>query len=663
MLINSKEQIQMLCVAAEQFERCTEDFLFVCDLQTNQYWFYGNYAKDYALNDGAGHLVTPEAFLAVVHPDDREMLRKEIADITAGVKDTHRMNYRWVKRNGDVVWVNCQGNALCDENGAPRAFVGRASDKSLIHLYDPMTGLWNKTKLLDDLEHNTWPGAKCLMMIDIANMAAVNMVHGREYGDEIVKTVARKLERIPEVLAAYRADTQNFIAIVKSTEDCTEHRCLDMCAAKKVFDDLAKSTAEQCTLTASAVPASKKLYIDASQMLDTAYLMLQSQKRTQKGCLKTYHEEDIERQKRTYILIKEMEASIQNQFTGFYLEYQPQIQAGTYQLYGTEALLRYHSPSFGDISPVEFVPLLEQTHMISAVGLWVMDQGIRQYKRWSRMMPEIHMSVNVSPVQFEDSALGEKVTQLFRTHGVSGSNFTIEITESAHLLDSPRYREILHKLQCQGIQISIDDYGTGYSNVSYLKVLPVSEIKIDRIFVSNIKKGSYNYNLIRIILDFARMNGIRVCCEGVESVDELGILESIKADIFQGYLFHKPCLPDVIEETFLNSGATVFAQYQQSIRQIAQEVNELGALDFDTKDILRENDVGLWMFQVEDDNRRWKMYLNDGRRGVLGMDEKLSPDECYQYWLGRIHADDVAAVQAALGRAAKTATHQYVAYR
>ena len=163
-------------------------------------------------------------------------------------------------------------------------------------------------------------------------------------------------------------------------------------------------------------------------------------------------------------------------------------------------------------------------------------------------MPGLHVSVNMSYVQLTQESIEEDVLEVLHSSGLPGDALTIEVTESMQLQDYPYLNKIFHRWKEVGIEISVDDFGTGYSSLGRLKNMEVNEIKIDRSFVTNIQKSAYNYRLLSNIIELANGSQIRVCCEGVETVEELEVLRQLKPELVQGFLLAKPCPEDEFEE-------------------------------------------------------------------------------------------------------------------
>ncbi len=614
----------------ETINTTTEDFLFIWDIKEDIRWFFGDIDKNYDVRKGGSQTNSTEDMLKIIHPADRKAVVESLTQISNGEKDIHNMDYRWINRKGETVWINCHGTVIKDNENKSQLMIGRVSEENLRHLYNPLTSLWNKNKLRIDLKTVLENNGGYLMFIDIDGLAAINLSHGREYGDNLLKEVARFCENLKFVKCAYHID-HNYFALILNVK--SEFK------ARNVFEEIKTAMADKCTFTASAVPIDRTLFIDETQLLDSVNITLKKAKSISNNRIEFFSPTDLSEKISTLALLEELKNSVENNFEGFEVYYQPQLRAGNYDIYGVEALLRYNSKTRGRVFPDEFIPVLEQSRLIKDVGMWVLKQALEQCKKWRKSIPMLRVSVNFSALQFEDALLGEKVIDVINKVGLSGDALTIEITESVELHNSERLINIIKFLKEFNVNFAIDDFGTGYSNLSYLKQLNIDEIKIDRIFVSGIEKDTYNHKLISNVIEFAKVNSIRTCCEGVESTRELATLELLLPDIIQGYLFDKPNTAEFIEKTYINPSSNEYNERLKFIKKIYEYKEKMGVIHFDPKDILRENGVGLWMMRIDIEKNHFELHADETMERILAVDRKFTPKECYEHFSTRVHPD------------------------
>lgn len=639
--MNTTEGFETTCKLIETINRSTDDYLFIWDIKADAHWFFGDIDEHYDIRkNGSATNSTPD-MMQIIHPADRAAVLKSLNEIKEGKKDTHDMDYRWINRRGQKVWINCHGTVIRDNEDKPYLMIGRVSEENLRHLFNPLTSLWNKNKLREDLKALLKIGTGYLVFLDIDGLAAINLSRGRAYGDKLLKEIAELCENMAGVQKAYHID-HNYFALVVDADSEEDVR--------KVFCTVRDSMQDKCTFTAGAVPVDRGLFMDETQLLDSVNMTLKKAKSISGNRIEFFSTEDLSKKMATLALLEEMKQSVENGFAGFELYYQPQLRSGNYEIYGVEALLRYESPSRGRVFPDEFIPVLEQSRLIKDVGLWVLRQAVEQCKAWREFLPDLRVSVNFSALQFEDVFLAEKVLETILGAGLDGDALTIEITESMELHSSHQLIHTMRELRAHNIHFSIDDFGTGYSNLGYLKQLNVDEIKIDRVFVSGIEQDTYNHKLISNVIEFAKGNDIRTCCEGVESAHELAILELLLPDVIQGYLFDQPKTAQSIENTYINRETQQYRDRLAFIQQIYDFKEKMGILRFDPKDILRENGVGLWAMRINVAENHYELHADDTMEQIMAVDAKYTPRECYTYWVSNIHPDYRTAVQESLDK-------------
>ncbi len=227
----------------------------------------------------------------------------------------------------------------------------------------------------------------------------------------------------------------------------------------------------------------------------------------------------------------------------FYLVYQPKVDSTTGTVKGFEALLRWQHPEQGTISPVEFIPILEENRMILEVGDWIFSEVCQALGRWQKAGLEVvPVSVNVSMHQFKQSGFVERLQQILHQHEIEARLIDIEITESCLMDDGQENITILSQIKSMGMAISIDDFGTGYSSLSYLKRFPIDTLKIDRSFITDVhnRRKSDNAGIVTAIMALSHSLHLDVVAEGVETAHELAFLHALGCRTIQGFLFSKP---------------------------------------------------------------------------------------------------------------------------
>ncbi|MDP1896303.1 MAG: GGDEF domain-containing phosphodiesterase, partial [Sulfurimicrobium sp.] len=230
----------------------------------------------------------------------------------------------------------------------------------------------------------------------------------------------------------------------------------------------------------------------------------------------------------------------------FRLHYQPQVDLASGNIFGAEALIRWHDKELGDIPPASFIPVAEQTGVIVAIGNWVLTEAVRQCAAWQAQGRTLTMAVNVSALQFQQINFVEGVAEVLRTFSLPPAMLELELTESILLRDIDEALARLDALAAMGVRLSIDDFGTGYSSLSYLKRFPIHKLKIDRSFISELPDHDSDTAIVKAIINMAQALKLRVIAEGVETETQRHFLASSGCDEFQGFL----CNPALSNEEF-----------------------------------------------------------------------------------------------------------------
>lgn len=228
----------------------------------------------------------------------------------------------------------------------------------------------------------------------------------------------------------------------------------------------------------------------------------------------------------------------------FELHYQPEVSVATGLVVGVEALLRWRHPVRGLVSPAEFIPLAEQTGLIIPLGGWVLREACLQARAWrAARLPALRIAVNLSPRQFSDERIVERVSDALESAQLAPDLLELEITESLVAKDADQAARLLSQLRALGVRVMIDDFGTGYSALAHLKRFPVDGLKIDRAFVAHLPGDRHDSSITRAVIAMAHELDLEVVAEGVESQDQLDFLRAHGCDLAQGYLLGAPMPP------------------------------------------------------------------------------------------------------------------------
>lgn len=623
------DERKMYLQTIQFLDESTNDYLYLYDLSVQRVYLTDKICKKYPLPKVGQKGHSLKEWMEVVYTKDREKLQSCMDEIQAGKTSTYNMEYRIVDKSGNKVWVACKGIVQNDEAGKPTLMVGRISEFAFDRMVDTLTGLRNMDKFVEDMQDYLHKFDGCLIVLDVDNLKSINIKNGRAYGNYLLKTVANVLEdNSTGVEGIYRLDSDRF-AVICANKTETE--------VSAFYEKIKQKLEKQCTISAGVVMYHANEDADEDVIYQYAESALDTAKCEGKNTLVFFSSENYQKSLKLIELEDEMKASVQEDCKGFYLCYQPQVGSQQFELYGAEVLLRYNSPVKGVVGPNKFIPILEQSGLICEVGAWTLKKAVYQCKEWRKLVPNFHMSVNISYVQLQQPNIETAVLDILNEAGLPGEALTLEITESIQLQDYLYFNKIFYEWKRHGIQISIDDFGTGYSSLSYLKSIDVDEAKIDRCFVSNIQYNAYNYRLLSNMIELAHSVEMKVCCEGVETEEELIALQELHPDRLQGYLFAKPCTKAEFEKIY-------FIQDSEEYQHRVEKEQNLHRLDSGENKVLleklRREEIGNIIENMDEvvyvsDIETYDLYyLNPAGRRLTGKYD-YKGYKCYKVLQGR----------------------------
>ena len=622
-------QIDKYCELLKSLKESTDDYLYLMNIETGFLCFFGEDDRFFNVATSDERTNGVLDLLKYVHTNDHSLLKNAITSVLNRDSEAIDINFR-ILDNNSMRWVNCRGNVIKDETDSHFVLIGRISQNAIKHLYNPITTLFNKTKLKLDLQTKEISQFSSLMLIDIDNLSEINLKYGSLYGDNLLRTLGEELENRFPMNQIYHAEKDRFVIL------------LDASSSKEVentFEEIKEALAGKCSISASAVPNDASIYVNTDNIYDYAVQVLNNAKKSDVGKIVFFSKESLLEKISEVELLEELESSVKNNFEGFYLVYQPQINEEDYSIISAETLLRFESKTKGQVFPDQFIPILERTGLINEVGLWVATEALKQCKEWRKYNPDFRISVNVSPKQMERRSTASKIINILTDINLPGDALILEITESAQLEDNEDVFSNLAKFKQAGIQIAIDDFGTGYSNLGNLKHIHANILKVDRVFIRDIKENGYNYNLIYNVLEFAKSNSLKVCLEGVETKEELFVLSSLRPDIFQGYLFDRPCSAEVLENKYFKVDSEEYINRLNYIHQLNKEKRHGPSVNMEIKAILSGLNIGLWIIRVDSKTGETELYADEIMRTLLGIDDTLTPKDCFAHLQNNIPED------------------------
>jgi len=495
-----------------------------------------------------------------IHPSDVEWIRSLLAETSSREGAEAGAEFRARHADGSWRWLQATIKNLLGDPAVGGIVINyrdvterRSLETQLRHqaFHDALTGLPNRALLLDRLEHaltrsRREPASLAVLFLDLDDFKTVNDRLGHQAGDELLVNVTERLRRcLRDADTAARMGGDEFAIVLEEAAD--------RAGAVQVAERILAALREPYQVAGSTVHIQGSMGISlydgpeltADEMLRLADVAMYAAKGQGKNRLVVYqagiHAAAVDRH--------QLRADLQDalDFGQLSLAYQPIVDLADMRLVGTEALLRWNHPSRGAISPSDFIPIAEESGLILPIGRWVLQEACRQAREWqNKHGSSVSVSVNVSAHQVAADGLAELVTETLRETGLGPGGLTLEITESVLLGDVERVIARLADLKALGVRIAIDDFGIGYSSLSYLRFLPVDVLKIDRSFVNAVDSGAAERAVVRSIVSLSQVLGLRTVAEGIETTGQLEAVRQIGAHMGQGYLFARPLSADAM---------------------------------------------------------------------------------------------------------------------
>lgn len=500
----------------------------------------------------------PHLWLKVIHPEDRGRLK----NITQTLLSTGSFNeeYQILRLDQEVRWVCNQGHCVYDRDGKLLRIDGIVRDitaqkkaqQQLVHdaLHDSLTNLPNRPLFMERVRqaiNHSKRNPKYLfavMFIDLDRFKMINDSLGHIVGDQFLQSIANLLAsclRGGDTVARLGGD--EFTILVNDMKEPNEAMMIAERILNKFLHPIEIGDQSIFGSVSIGIVINNREYETSDNLLRDADIAMYRAKSLGKGRYTIFDKEMYEQNLKTIQLDNDLRYALERQ--EFELYYQPIVHVSSEKLAGFEALIRWHHPERGLVPPIEFIPIAEETGAIIAIGDWVLNQACQQISIWQSQFLEaksLKMSINLTCQQIREKNLVEKLDRVLAATGIDGSTIRLEITESSMMDQGEETIAKLEELRARNIQLSIDDFGQGYSSLSYLHRFPVNTLKIDRTFVELMSSGGQNLEIIRTIILLAHTLNMSVVAEGVETHEQMSTLRQLGCEYAQGYFFSRPII-------------------------------------------------------------------------------------------------------------------------
>jgi diguanylate cyclase (GGDEF)-like protein/PAS domain S-box-containing protein len=504
-----------------------------------------------------------EEWLDRIHDADRERVKDEIDAHQKGLTPHFESEHRLLHKDGGFRWMLSRGLAVHDATGKALRMAGSQTDITERKVSDPLTGLPNRLLFIDRLGRLIKHSKRrkdhlfAVLFMDLDGFKMINDSLGHLAGDQLLVGVASRLEkclrssdtvaRLGETFTVARLGGDEFTILlddIKEPDDANR-------AAERLMKSLAPpffvAGKEIFTSISIGIALSNTAYEEPEDMLRDADTAMYRAKSLGKARFEVFDADMRASVMARLQLETDMRRALErNEFRNFY---QPIVALDSGHVVGFEALVRWQHPTRGMIGPEEFIFVAEETGLIRDLGWWSLREACRQMSTWralSKAYLDLTMSVNVSAKQLLQPHLVEEMRKLLTETALPPEALKLEITESAVMADPAAAAEMLQRIKSLGIRLAIDDFGTGYSSLSYLHRFPLDTLKIDRSFISGDGEGSEGMEIARTIMPMAKTLRLDVVAEGVETIEQVGLLRRLQCKYAQGYFFSKPLAPEEV---------------------------------------------------------------------------------------------------------------------
>ena len=502
-------------------------------------------------------------WVALLHRDDVDAFQLALRNHLEGISLAFQIECRIQHSNQTYRWFLIRGTSLRNEYGKAWRVAGSISDISERKLTDAMTGLPNRLVLYDRINQSiiktkrrggagAGGGSFGIILLQIDRYETMREAYGQAFCDLVQKAVSQRLIgtlRTTDTLTIMSENTMCVLVDVMR-DDTDLVRVANR--VKAAAEEPITMGEESVMLTLSIGMAQAQPHHElADELIKDATAAL-NKARDEGGGQEVVFDPEMQRRARDRLRIEaDLHQALRRE--ELLVLYQPIIDLNSGGLSGFEALVRWHHPTRGMVSPMDFIPIAEETGLIVPIGTWVLQQSCRQARAWidSGAKPDIFVSVNVSSRQLDGPSLPDIVRSALEANRLEPQRLKLEITESAVMRDFEVTLGLLNRLKALGAGLSLDDFGTGYSSLSLLKRLPIDTLKVDRSFVTAMGVDAAGVRMVEAILQLARLFRLKVVAEGIERNEEEELLRALSCEYGQGWLFGKPLPADACLERLL----------------------------------------------------------------------------------------------------------------
>lgn len=540
------------------------DAIWQCNIETKHIYISKKWANisGYDIDD----VINAKKIKNIIYAQDIENIKSDYNNYICQKTLFFQSEFRIKTKDKDYKWVYVRGKALRNEEGKPIKLAGSLTDiterKNIesqmrqMAYFDSLTNLPNKTFFMSRLESVIKESIAvnnkgAVIFVDLDNLKKINDTLGHDYGNQLLKIVSNVLEfSVNESNNVARIGGDEFLILLPNISNRND--VVKVC--KKIIDTFKnpielgeKNIYTSASMGISVFPEDGNDIDVLLKNADTAMYKSKTKGKNKYSFFDENMSNEISRKAQIEKCLRK--ALDKNEFQVYY---QPQVDVKTGCIKGLEALLRWDNDEMGRVSPVEFIPVAEETGLIISIGEWVIKTVCKKSKEWNeKNFSYEKIAINVSSIQLQYEDFQNSVMKIITDTGVNPKCIEFEITESVLVKCSDEIITLMNNFRTLGIGIALDDFGTGYSSLNHLKLLPIDTLKIDKFFIDNIEIDFNDKAITEGIIKLAHSINVRVVVEGVETKEQAKLLENMVCDEIQGYYYYKPLPEEEIEKLLM----------------------------------------------------------------------------------------------------------------
>ena len=529
----------------EIITECMDDYLYIFDLQNNTFEISQSAVKRFNISSNVLTDATNEV-MKVVYGEDRRMLTKHLADVCAGKEKVHNLHYRWIDKEGMPVWINCRGIVIEDTEGNAEYLIGCLNETGNKRRADNVTGLLGGPEFLAYLQSQREPITKGFFMhIGIDDFGVINGSQGADYGNYILKSVADCMkECLSDKQRIYHLVADQYVIVDLEASLQEEAAKLKSKITDRLHDFIVSEHYEAVFSISVGVVDATTFCEGVEECRKKFEFVLKQAKSMGKNGFYMFAQDDYEAFLRKGRIVAALRNAIVNNYNGFEVNYQPIVDCQSEQIIGAEALMRFSMMSDEGrevISPVEFIPLLEESGLMIPAGRYILNEAAEMCSEMQQYIQDFRMNINVSYVQILQGNVERDIMDAIQKYALKPECICVEMTESGYMDMTPSFCKFRKTLDKNRISFVIDDFGTGYSNLHCIRDMNPSYVKMDRDFTAKAMNSARDYELYKNIIPMVHGINVRICAEGIEEKEWCLKMKELKVDYLQGYFFCRPC--------------------------------------------------------------------------------------------------------------------------